>query len=59
MTMISFQSAQEFYLLKMKLNVVITTNEPGSCLRKLAGGIFGQQVFSVKLTWVTLLNVEG
>jgi len=58
-TVIAFQFAKDFDLLEMKLNIVITINGPGSCLRKLAGGIIGQRVLSVKMTQVMLLNVEG
>lgn len=58
-TVIAFQFAKDFDLLEMKLNIVIPINGPGSCLRPLAGGIIGQQVLSVKITVVMLLNVEG
>jgi hypothetical protein len=51
--------SKDFDLLEMKLNIVITINGPRSCLRKLAGGIIGRQVLSVKMTQVMLLNVEG
>jgi len=58
-TVIAFQFAKDFDLLEMKLNIVITISGPGSCLRKLAGGIIGQQVLNVKVAQVALLNVEG
>lgn len=58
-TVIAFQFAKDFDLLEVKLHIVVTISGPGSCLRKLAGGIIGQQVLSVKVTQMTLLNMEG